>query len=218
MGDEDIVRTWINDQLVEDPAQWISTDHLFANWKSWADEHGEFLLSSRRLVQRLEALGYEREKGGPKKDQRGFRGLETKEERGWRLAREVAEQKRKDEAKRDQQNLKEIIACWLEVFQAGKNVTAKRLSAAAEKHPRLKAALMSVTSNGSSAIASASLFNWLGKVESRPCNGYELELTRRGVWRVVKSGDDVTEDNHWPGEEDVAEDNHWPDEEDLRRY
>lgn len=103
LQDEDIVKTWINDELVEDPARWISTDHLFSNWKQWAEDHGEFLLSARRLVQRLEAFGYEREKGGDNKDQRGFLGLETKSTRNFREGRT------QEEKERSKNNLKRPI-------------------------------------------------------------------------------------------------------------
>jgi putative DNA primase/helicase len=94
LQDEDIVKTWITDQLIEDKQRWSSTDHLFDSWKDWAEEHGEFLLSSRRLVQRLEALGYKRAKGGENDDKRGFQGLETK----------VAAESRKGEEERKQED------------------------------------------------------------------------------------------------------------------
>ena len=95
LQDEDIVKTWINDELVEDKEQWTSTDDLFCSWKGWAEAHGEFLLSSRRLVQRLEALGYERDKGGAKKDVRGFRSLELKHRAA---SRQREEERQKAEA------------------------------------------------------------------------------------------------------------------------
>jgi putative DNA primase/helicase len=95
LQDEDIVNTWINDQLVKDPARWTPRDILYASWKEWAGSNGEFVLSQRRLYQRLEALHYEQAKGGDKKDERGFRGLETKGARDLRERREAEEKELK---------------------------------------------------------------------------------------------------------------------------
>jgi putative DNA primase/helicase len=95
LQDEDIVKTWINDELVEDPARWVSNYQLYECWKNWVEDHGEFLLSSRRLWQRLEAMGYERERGGANKDERGFLGLEHKHARRERQRREEEEKELK---------------------------------------------------------------------------------------------------------------------------
>jgi putative DNA primase/helicase len=90
LADEDTVSVWLDDVFVQDKKQWTSISDLFESWRRWADEHGEFVIPSRRLMQRLEALGYVRDKGGMNDDIRGFKGLESKGIRAHREAKEKA--------------------------------------------------------------------------------------------------------------------------------
>jgi putative DNA primase/helicase len=72
LKDEDTIKQWVDDECIVGKEQWASTEQLFASWQDWAERHGEFVIPSRRFVQRLEALGFERYRP----DQvRGFRGL-----------------------------------------------------------------------------------------------------------------------------------------------
>ena len=69
---EDALTAWIDEQCIRDPNAWESTAALFAAWKAWADNGGEYAGTIRRFTQNLETRGltYERSKKS-----RGFRGL-----------------------------------------------------------------------------------------------------------------------------------------------
>jgi putative DNA primase/helicase len=72
LKDEETIKQWLDDVCIVGKEHWESTNNLFASWQDWAKTHGEFVIPSRRFVQRLEALGFERYRP----DQvRGFRGL-----------------------------------------------------------------------------------------------------------------------------------------------
>jgi putative DNA primase/helicase len=119
LQDEDIVKTWINDELIEDKQRWTSTEHLFSSWQQWAEGHGEFVLSSRRLVQRLEALGYERKRGGDNDGIRGFQGLEIKYA--------AANRQREEERKREEENGSGGARGRLPAIPAHKSARAKSI-------------------------------------------------------------------------------------------
>ena len=71
LEDED-TKQWFDDVCIVARDQWAPTDVLFASWQDWAERHGEYVIPSRRFVQRLLALGLKRDRP----DQaRGFRGL-----------------------------------------------------------------------------------------------------------------------------------------------
>jgi putative DNA primase/helicase len=72
---EDAISLWIDDRCVRDPHHWATSTELYASWRSWAEEAGEYPLGQKRFVQALEARGYTplRRKTG-----RGFLGLRLK--------------------------------------------------------------------------------------------------------------------------------------------
>ena len=72
LEDEDTIKQWVADVCIVGKDQWASTDDLFGSWQDWAERHGEYVIPSRRFVQRLEALGFERHRPN---QVRGFRGL-----------------------------------------------------------------------------------------------------------------------------------------------
>jgi putative DNA primase/helicase len=96
LEEEDTISLWLDDVFVKDKQRWTSVSTLNASWKEWATEHNEFVIPSRRLLQRLEAIeGVERAKGGARNDVRGFKGLELKDTRAHREAAEQAAAQRK---------------------------------------------------------------------------------------------------------------------------
>ncbi len=72
LEDEDTVKLWVAEVCLQGKQYWTSTDELFASYQDWAKRHGEFVISSKRFGQRLEALGYARHRPN---QARGFRGL-----------------------------------------------------------------------------------------------------------------------------------------------
>lgn len=70
---EDAIILWLDERCTLDKQRWTSTTNLFKSWHEWAEEHGEFVGSSKRFRQRLEALGYEPKRNGS--GLRGFGGL-----------------------------------------------------------------------------------------------------------------------------------------------
>ena len=72
LKDEDTIKQWVDDVCIVGEDQWASTDVLFASWQDWAERHGEYVIPSKRFVQRLVALGFERHRPN---QARGFRGL-----------------------------------------------------------------------------------------------------------------------------------------------
>ncbi len=69
---EDATAAWIDECCERDPTAWSPSSDLYFSWKAWADRNGEYGASQRRLVQTLEARGFDplRRKAG-----RGFLGL-----------------------------------------------------------------------------------------------------------------------------------------------
>ena len=72
LEDEDTIKQWVDDVCIVGEDQWASTADLFASWQEWAERHGEYVIPSRRFVQHLVALGFERHRPN---QARGFRGL-----------------------------------------------------------------------------------------------------------------------------------------------
>ena len=72
LEDEDTIKIWVDEVCLQGKQYWTSTDELFASWQDWAQTRGEYVIPSRRFVQRLEALGFERHRLN---QARGFRGL-----------------------------------------------------------------------------------------------------------------------------------------------
>ena len=77
LSDEDATGDWINDRCDEYPKAFASNEEVFRSWRSWAEKSGEFIGSKKRLGQKLEERGFQRDRqghGGVK----GFRGLFVK--------------------------------------------------------------------------------------------------------------------------------------------
>ncbi len=71
---EDAVAAWLDEVGTRDPNGWESTKMLFASWKTWADNAGEYAGTMKRFVQNLEARGLTPER---RRHARGFRGFRT---------------------------------------------------------------------------------------------------------------------------------------------
>jgi putative DNA primase/helicase len=72
LEDEDTIKLWVDEVCLQGEQYWTATNQLFASWQDWAEARGEYVIPSRRFVQRLEALGFERHRPN---QVRGFRGL-----------------------------------------------------------------------------------------------------------------------------------------------
>lgn len=70
---EDALSTWIDECCNRDPRSWTGSTELYASWKAWADQAGEFAGSSRRFTQTLQDRGFEPLR---KTNGRGFQGIE----------------------------------------------------------------------------------------------------------------------------------------------
>ena len=68
---EDVTKQWLDECCRKDPAAWTSFGVLFESFKRWAEAMGEYVVSSKRLSQKLEDHGFE----PLRRDQRGFRGI-----------------------------------------------------------------------------------------------------------------------------------------------
>ena len=76
---EDALAQWIGDRCSTGPDFRCSTSDLFASWRSWCEDTGEFVGSMKRLSQKLEAHEYARIRiGGTGRN--GFAGLAPKSE------------------------------------------------------------------------------------------------------------------------------------------
>jgi putative DNA primase/helicase len=71
---EDAIGRWIEERCSIDSSATATTAHLFADWKEWATEVGEFVGTEKRLAQNLKQRGYERWRD-PKSKARGFVGI-----------------------------------------------------------------------------------------------------------------------------------------------
>jgi putative DNA primase/helicase len=70
---EDAISAWIDECCGRDPSAWSAATELFASWKQWAEQAGEFVGSAKRFGQNLEARGFSPQR---KRDGRGYVGLE----------------------------------------------------------------------------------------------------------------------------------------------
>lgn len=71
---EDAIGRWIEERCTSDPSATATTAALFADWKEWASEVGEYTGTEKRLAQNLKQRGYERWRS-PVEKARGFRGI-----------------------------------------------------------------------------------------------------------------------------------------------
>jgi putative DNA primase/helicase len=71
---EDATSLWLDDAAVEDPNAWEAMGSLFASWKRWAEQTGEFVGTQKRLSQTLQDRGFEQKREGGT-GLRGFLGL-----------------------------------------------------------------------------------------------------------------------------------------------
>ena len=69
---EDTIQQWINDYCDVGKQHWTEFSLLFKSWKSWAEDHGEYVIPSNRFRERLDALGFTSTKV---KEVRGRQGL-----------------------------------------------------------------------------------------------------------------------------------------------
>jgi putative DNA primase/helicase len=78
---EDARAAWIKQEYEFDGTAWSGSTALFLSWKAYADRAGEFAGSEKKLTQylldRAEALGLRKERGGPNRLE-GFTGLRLK--------------------------------------------------------------------------------------------------------------------------------------------
>lgn len=72
MEGEDATAAWIDERCSREPQAWTSSGDLFASWKAWAEQAGEFVGSAKRFGQNLETRGFQPAR---KKIGRGFEGL-----------------------------------------------------------------------------------------------------------------------------------------------
>lgn len=71
---EDAFGRWIEERCSTDSSATVTTANLFADWREWANEVGEFVGTEKRLAQTLKQRGYERWRD-PGSKVRGFRGI-----------------------------------------------------------------------------------------------------------------------------------------------
>jgi putative DNA primase/helicase len=69
---EDVMARWIEERCVVKGTLWTSSSDLFADWRNWCEENGEFAGSQRSFSQTLESRGFILR---PKNTGRGFRGI-----------------------------------------------------------------------------------------------------------------------------------------------
>ena len=69
---EDAIAAWIEDAGTHDQNAWEKTATLFAKWKAWADNAGEYAGTRKGFSEKIEARGLVPER---KSYGRGFRGF-----------------------------------------------------------------------------------------------------------------------------------------------
>jgi putative DNA primase/helicase len=75
INDEDKLGLWISECVdTTKPNEYSSSTDLFASWKEWADENGEYIGSMTKLVNALQDHGYRRGRS-TKGDSNGFYGM-----------------------------------------------------------------------------------------------------------------------------------------------
>jgi putative DNA primase/helicase len=80
---EDTFALWLEECCEKKPDAWEGSSALFASWKEWASSRGEFIGTSKRLAQSLEAKGFEKQR---KNKARGFAGIRLIETEGASLS------------------------------------------------------------------------------------------------------------------------------------
>jgi putative DNA primase/helicase len=71
---EDTFEQWIEEKCAVDRSYFATIAELFASWKVWTEAAGEFTGSQKRLSQKLEARGFQRDRRGGARN-RGFYGI-----------------------------------------------------------------------------------------------------------------------------------------------
>jgi putative DNA primase/helicase len=69
---EDAISAWIDECCIRDVNAWATSSDLFTSWTAFANGAGEFVGSSKRLRQNLEARGFEPKR---KNKARGLQGI-----------------------------------------------------------------------------------------------------------------------------------------------
>jgi putative DNA primase/helicase len=72
MEAEDATAAWIDERCSREAQAWTSSGDLFASWKAWAEQAGEFVGSAKRFAQNMETRGFQPTR---KMNGRGFQGL-----------------------------------------------------------------------------------------------------------------------------------------------
>jgi putative DNA primase/helicase len=72
---EDALAAWIEEACDVDAQAWETSAELFASWKAWAEQAGEFGGSTRRFAQAFESRGFPARRT---RTARGFEGLKLK--------------------------------------------------------------------------------------------------------------------------------------------
>jgi putative DNA primase/helicase len=72
---EDAFSAWLEECCETDPAAWASSAALYGSWCQWAEKAGEFVGSSKRLAQVLEARGFIANRT---REARGYTGLRVR--------------------------------------------------------------------------------------------------------------------------------------------
>jgi phage/plasmid-associated DNA primase len=63
---------WIEECCIRDATAWTSSKKLFASWKSFAEQAGEFVGSAKSFAQKLEERGFQLKRTAKT---RGFGGI-----------------------------------------------------------------------------------------------------------------------------------------------
>jgi putative DNA primase/helicase len=72
LASEDAIGRWLEECCVREPSAWTATADLYASWKAWAENGGEFVGSLKRFIRMLEGQRLYQER---RKNVRGFVGL-----------------------------------------------------------------------------------------------------------------------------------------------
>jgi putative DNA primase/helicase len=57
---EDVLAAWVEEHCIRDATAWTSSNKLFASWKSFAEQAGEFVGSAKSFAQKLRNEGFSR--------------------------------------------------------------------------------------------------------------------------------------------------------------
>jgi putative DNA primase/helicase len=69
---EDATKIFLDDCCTLDAQEWTASSVLFLKWEQWAEAHGEYVGSAKRLGQSLEKRGLRPTKKG---GERGYQGV-----------------------------------------------------------------------------------------------------------------------------------------------